>query len=78
MVSSLKGYLIESSLQKNPRWKGLSCTLSITNGIPTSGEAMREKKKQKTKYRLQGVTGACTPTHDTTVCVCGKQATGSM
>lgn len=54
MVSSLKGYLIESSLQKNPRWKGLCCTLSITNGIPTSREAMGEKtrknKIQVTRY----------------------------
>lgn len=46
MVSSLLGYLIESSLQKKPRRKGLCCTLSITNGSPASREAMREKGKK--------------------------------
>lgn len=43
MVSSLYGYLIESSLQKNPRSNDLCCIVSIANGSPTSKEKQWEK-----------------------------------
>lgn len=33
-MSSFRGYLIESSLQKNPRLKGLCSGVSIANGSP--------------------------------------------
>lgn len=75
MVSSLKGYLIESSLQKKPRRKGLCRTLSITNGSPTSREAMREEtKKQNSGYKITSV-GLGLPTHDATLRACAKQET---
>lgn len=71
MVSSLRGYLIESSLQKKPRRKGLCCTLSITNGVPTGREAMREKTRKNTGYKI-------TSTHDATLCDRAKQETAAM
>lgn len=36
MVSSLYGYWMDSSLQKNPLWKGIRLELRIAKGKPAS------------------------------------------
>lgn len=77
MVSSLLGYLIESSLQKKPRWKGLCRTVSITNGSPASREAMREKtrgEKKQTGYKIMSPLDPYPKCN--TVCLC-KAGDGS-
>lgn len=63
--------MIESSLQKKPRWKGLCCAVSIANGSPASREAMGEKTRKR--YRLQDhVIGPRAPIHDATLHACAK------
>ena len=43
MVSSLSGYLMDSSLQKKPRLKGLCCGVRMTNGSPTVKRKERDR-----------------------------------
>lgn len=82
MVSSFRGNLIVSSLQKNPLLNGLCLSVSIANGSPTSRRQMREgdrqTKRETTNRSVKKVMGQYFPSlscQDPVSCSCGLAST---